>query len=477
LCFLCEIGSLRYDNLAIYSKIKRKSSLIKAIWNYYLDVEGVMSDKADGLVERIWDIFSSMKTGLALLGIVALVSGIGTLIPQEALDPEGAEAVSQIWKALGFTKLYSSVLFQLLLGLLCINLIVCSVQRFTGIYKRTFNPKPPMASSNVPSKIQAKLSGNDELKEGVLEVLKNKGFRVLSSESDQKWSFVAQKRRWGNWGSLITHLAFVILITGALIGSLTGFKGYLFAGEGETVLIRNIEISKGKVNENFSIKVNSAEDKILDNGERDNWYSDLSIIESGKEVARQTISVNHPLSYKGVTFYQSSYAPGAKFTVDLKGQKIPVVLQSRGGNYFQAPGTDLFLVLAAMKTDPKEPVILYQVYQGNKQEPVKMGQLTLGQSENVQDTYTLTFDSMAGFTGLQVKKDPGVTVVWIGSALLMLGLILSFYWRPVTLSGIVEKQREQILTLGAFSGNINVGIKDELNRIVEEINIKQSKTT
>lgn len=430
-----------------------------------------MSGKSDGIVEKIWDVFSSMKTGLVLLGIVALISGIGTVIPQEALDPEGAKAVSSFWKALGFTNLYSSVWFQLLVGLLCINLVVCSVHRFEGIYKLTFKPNVPKAAGNVPSKIQAKVSGDDgeELKQGVQKVLKSKGFRLLSLEQDGQWGFVAQKRRWGNWGSFITHIAFIVLILGALIGSLTGFKGYLMAGEGDTVPIRTIDVSKGKVNENFSVKINSVEDKILANGERDNWYSDLSIIDGGKEVARQTISVNHPLSYKGVTFYQSSYAPGAMFTVDQKGQKTPVVLQSRGGNYYQAPGTDLTLVLAAMKTDPKEPVILYQVFKGNGRQPIKMGQLTPGQSENVENTYTLTFDKTSGFTGLQVKKDPGVVIVWLGCGLLMLGLLLSFYWRPITLSGVLEKQKETVLTLGALSGKLNLGTKDEFERIIDEL--------
>lgn len=434
-----------------------------------------MSNSSEGYVEKLWDIFSSMKTGLVLLGIVALASGVGTLIPQEALDPERAQAVSEIWRALGFTHLYSSIWFQLLLGLLCINLIVCSVQRFGGIYRQTFKPITPKNPGNTPSKIQAKLSSQDgeTLRSDLQKLLQNKGFRVISNEQDGKWSFVAQKRRWGNWGSIITHLAFVILIVGALLGSLIGFKGFLMVSVGNTVPIQLINVSKGKVIEDFSVKINSAEDKILQSGERDNWYTDLSIIESGKEVARQTISVNHPFSFKGVTFYQSSFAPGAKFTVDLKGQKIPVVLQSRGGNYFQAPGTDLLLIMAVMKADPKEPVIQYQVFKGNTQQPLKMGQLTLGQSENIDNTFTLTFDELANFTGMQVNKDPGVIVVWIGCGLLMLGLILSFYWRSITLSGILEKQGESVLILGAQTGKVSVGIKEEFNRIVSELKGKQ----
>jgi len=53
-----------------------------------------MSNKPDGLVDKLWDIFSSMKLGLVLLGLIALAAGIGTLIPQESADPKGAQAVA-----------------------------------------------------------------------------------------------------------------------------------------------------------------------------------------------------------------------------------------------------------------------------------------------------------------------------------------------------------------------------------------------
>lgn len=429
-----------------------------------------MSNRSDGFVEKVWDIFCSMKTGLVLLGIIALVSGIGTLIPQQSLNSEGAMQVAEIWRKLGFTSIYTSPLFQFLLGLLCINLIVCSVQRFGAIYSLTFSPEPPHASTDIPQRIKTEVSSinGGDLRKKTEEVLSKKGFRITQVENEDKWGFTAQKRRLGNWGSFITHISFVILIVGALIGSLFGFKGYMMAGEGSVIPIKEIEISKGQIKQNFMVKINSVEDRILPNGERDNWYTDLSIIESGQEVVRKSISVNHPLTYNGVTFYQSNYAPGALFTVEMGGQKYPVTLQN--GGYYNAPGTNLFLVLAAMKNDPKEPVILYQVFDEKSQ--VMMGQLTPGQTENIQDVYNLTFDRPTAYTGLQVKADPGVWIVWLGSGLLMVGLILSFYWRPIRISGMLEQNKAQVhptLTLGAHTGKYNMGAKEEFDRIVNDL--------
>lgn len=429
-----------------------------------------MGDQSEGIMDKIWNTFSSMKTGLILLGLIGVASAVGTIIPQEALDPTGAKQASSLWKTLGFTHLYSTTWFRLLLGLLCINLLVCTIQRFGGIYRQTFKPIPPRVSTAIPKKIQANIPGSKtELRQAATDVLKHKGYHLTTNDQEENWSFIAQKHKWGNWGSLVTHIAFIVLISGALIGSLTGFKGFFMAGEGESLSIRDITVNKGSVNEDFTVKINSAEDRVLENGERDNWYTDMSIIESGQEVARQTLSVNHPFSYKGVTFYQSSFAQGGKFTVDVNGQKTPFVLQNQGGNVFQAPGTQLYFILAAMKADPKAPIVLYQAFEGYSSQPVAMGQMNLGESDKINDNVSITFDGLSSYTGLQVKKDPGVNLVWLGSALLMIGLFLSFYWRPYTVSGILEANKETSLLIGAVSGKIAVGTQEELKQIAAEI--------
>ncbi|KJS90631.1 cytochrome c biogenesis protein ResB, partial [Desulfosporosinus sp. BICA1-9] len=387
-------------------------------------------------------------------------------------NPEEAKAVGGLWKMMGLTHLYSAVWFRLLLGLLCINLIVCSLQRLKGIYHRTFKLKPPTTLAQVPQKIKLAVKGESaQLKESVQEVLKRNGYYSTVSDQSDYWSFIAIKRRLGSWGSLITHLSFVVLVIGALIGSLLGFKGFFMEGSGNTIPIQRIEISKGKVSETFSVRINSAEDRFLPSGERDNWYTDMSILENGKEVARKTLSVNDPFKYKGVTFYQASFANGASFTVEMKGQKIPVVLRDQGQSYFQAPGTELYLVTAIKSVSSKKVDVLYQIYKGNEEKPVQTGQLTKGQSIDVQGTYHLTFNDLAGFTGLQVKKDPGVALIWLGCGLLLAGLLLAFYWQPIVISGILQSVNEKqgTLTVGVLSGKMVASNHEILEQFASSI--------
>lgn len=433
-----------------------------------------MEENSKNWVDRLWRAFSSMKMGLALLGIIALIAGIGTLIPQAEQDPQKAQTVAQLWQTLGFTHLYSTVWFRLLLGLLCVNLIVCSIQRFGSIYRQTFKLTPPSNLAKVPKKHSRAVKGEVvRLQESSQEFLRQKGYRLILNEQSDQWGFIASKRRFGNWGSFITHLSFVVLVLGALVGSILGFKGYLMEGAGTTIPIQGIQVSKGTISETFSVRINSAEDRYLPNGERDNWYTDMSIMENGKEVARDTLSVNHPFEYKGITFYQSNFSNGASLTADIKGQKIPVILQEQGQNYFQAPGTDLYLIATSItpSSASQKAGILYQIYKGTGANPIQSGQLTAGQTIDVQGDYQLTLNGLNGFTGLQVKKDPGVAIIWLGCALLVVGLLLAFYWQPLVLSGILESEngKQGTLTIGAFSGKTTGSTLEALEQLVSSV--------
>lgn len=425
-----------------------------------------MGNKVSGWIEKLWDLFSSMKLGLFLLGIIALIAGIGTIFPQVSEDPAKAETVGKVWQVLGFTHLYSTSWFRLLLGLLCINLVVCSVQRFQGIYVRTFKPQPPPDPINVPQKVRREISGSSiALRQMVESTLHSKRFYLVTKETEKGWSFIALKRRWGNWGSLFTHIAFVVLVIGALIGMLFGFKGNLMALVGSTTPIQKIEVSKGRIPQDFSVKINSFEPRFLANGDRENWYTDLSIIENAKETARQTISTNHPFTYHGTTFYQSSWAIG--LTIEMNGQVFPASLyEGESTGLFQLPGTDMYMNIIVGQ-NLRKPVVSYQVSQGYKQ--IQEGQVAAGQTVDIQGKCKLTVDGW--ITGLQVKQDPGVPVIWLGSALLIFGLFLSFYWRPLTVSGIVENTDGSTgkLTIGIISGKLAERAGQELEELTENI--------
>ena len=89
----------------------------------------------------------------------------------------------------------------------------------------------------------------------------------------------------------------------------------------------------------------------------------------------------------------------------------------------------------------------------------------------MQGTYRLTFDGLAGFSGLQVKKDPGVAVIWLGCGLLLGGLLLAFYWQPLVISGILlsENGKRGKLTVGALAGKTPDSAREALEQFVGSV--------
>ena len=168
------------------------------------------------------------------------------------------------------------------------------------------------------------------------------------------------------------------------------------------------------------------------------------MLENGKPVPDYTnvrVIVNDPLTYKGITFYQSSYGNAGDyfFTVSAPDGKnaIPVTLNTNvtatlpdGSSIHVLEATDdvsLFVpnlsgpaVQVEMHTPrgATEKVIVYANH------PELNTRFALEHNLGVVLQYKGSQKRM--FTGLQVAKDPGVWIVWLGCALMVVGIYGAF---------------------------------------------------
>ena len=87
----------------------------------------------------IWRFFSSVKLTLFLLIILAITSLLGTLIPQQEAAVEFARGLSprmfQVLSSLSLFDMYHSSWFRIIIGLLALNLIICSLNRLPTTLK------------------------------------------------------------------------------------------------------------------------------------------------------------------------------------------------------------------------------------------------------------------------------------------------------------------------------------------------------
>ncbi len=165
------------------------------------------------------------------------------------------------------------------------------------------------------------------------------------------------------------------------------------------------------------------------------YRSVLTVIDNGQEVIKnRPVIVNDPLTYKGITFYQSSYQPAGdgvfQFIVKNRQSGQAQNVEARFGQAFSLPGGGSFRVYNA-EENPKFGILakleITTAAGERKFTQVATNAPDLDALRGGEDIYTLIDFKQRYFTGLQVAKDPGVWVVWLGCTMLVLGSMVAFF--------------------------------------------------
>ncbi|MCL2336057.1 MAG: cytochrome c biogenesis protein ResB [Firmicutes bacterium] len=346
---------------------------------------------------------------------------------------------------------YHSWWFYTLVFLLIVSLLACSLKRLTPLRRQTAAFQylyEEEAYSDAPIKGQAcsNMSAADTAA-GLCRHCQERRYRVFLTEKQDRFYCYADRGRFGPFGSLVTHLSLVLIVIGALYGGLTGFKSYANIPLGESFAIRQT---------GFAIKLNDFQIDYYDNYMPKQYYSDLQVIDGARQIMRKVISVNNPLTYQGVTFYQTSYGWVVDGVLTNRGKESK--FSSFDRDTAQLGGDlsirtifypDYYSSAAGHPENrsplPQNPRVLYILYQGDQVLQYDLAELD--KPVKVNDIITVTFNGYRNYTGLQIVKDPGIPIVYIGSVLMMLGLLLSFYVFPQRIWAMVTPAPEGCLVL------------------------------
>ena len=249
-------------------------------------------------------------------------------------------------------------------------------------------------------------------------------------------SAYADQNRWAPFGSIAAHLGFVVVLLGAFLSATTGFKDTQFAAPVGT----SVEVGHGS---GLTVKALSFSDAYYDDGSPKDYASEIVISKNGVAVAQQTIRVNQPLSYGGVSFYQSFFGTAANVVVKdaagktLLAKAVPLMWSSDDGKHnigqFTVPGSQpstVYVVLPASgQVDPaiQAGQAQLEVYQGGSSTATATQVVSQGKPATIAGL-NFTFERERQFTGLIVARDPGAVWVWTGSALMVLGIVLVFFF-------------------------------------------------
>jgi len=401
--------------------------------------------------QSVWDFFCSLKLTIFLLISLALTSIIGTVLPQGSLPPEYVAQISpaklQIYSKLGFFDMYHSWWFITLLYVFSLNLICCSIKRLPHVFKFISEPMLVLGESQRSSFALkqeitftgAVAAGRDALQEFLAKELA----AAVVTEHNGEYHLFAQKNPWCRLGVYVVHLSILVIFVGAIVGSLFGYKGFVSIVEGSG--ISTVETRTGQhLPLGFEVRCEKFNVDFYPTGAPKEFRSTLTILENGQPVPGYKdvkVIVNDPLSYKGITFYQSSYGQASEgsqhfLTATPRSGGAPQRLAIREGEaVVLKDGSTLKLLEAAQEVQQFIPGMSGAAARVELTVKGKAPQVFIVFKNypdvNAQrgDDLVLGYEGTNArmYTGLQVAKDPGVWVVWLGCSLMVLGLYIAFF--------------------------------------------------
>lgn len=297
-----------------------------------------------------------MRFAVSLLTVLGIASIIGTVLKQNEPYANYVVQFGQFWfeffESVGLYDVYHSVWFLAILLFLVISTSLCIYRNSPLMLKelRAFREHATEKSLRHFShqheyKSEVEI---DEVKTGLSEFLSRRGFRFKNvSHRDGSELFAAKAGSYQRLGYIFTHAAIVVICVGGLMDGNVLFKvqellGYkkvetLDIPESQVPEVSRMSVANLSFRANMTLPEGSNSDvafmRVRDGylvqelpfsialkdfriqhyatGQPKSFESDLLIIDPElKEPLAHTISVNHPLIYKGVAIYQSDFQDG-----------------------------------------------------------------------------------------------------------------------------------------------------------------------
>nr|AKF43164.1 cytochrome c biogenesis protein [Erodium gruinum] len=433
---------------------------------------------------RVVTLLSNLRLAIGEMFAIAALMALGTFIEQgEAPDfyfakyPEDNPVLGFFtWKwilTLGFDHMFSAPVFLGLLVLLAASLMAC-----------TYTTQIPMVkvarrwSFLSTSKAVLRQEVSDSLPRASVKdlgvILMGAGYEVFLKGP----SLYAFKGLAGRLAPIGVHIAMLLIMGGGTLSACGSFKGSVTVPQGLNFVVGDVLgpigfLSKPSEAFNTEIHVNKFYMDYYDSGQVSQFHTDLSLYDiDGKEVLRKTISVNDPLRYGGITIYQTDWSISALQV--LKDGEGPfnlamAPLKLNGGD------TKLFgTILPINDPDPDstqvkgismlardlQSVVLYDqqgkfvgVRRPNSKLPIEI------------DGIKIEILDAIGSSGLDLKTDPGVPIVYAGFGALMITTCVSF----LSHSQVWALQDGTTLFIGGKSNKGNVEFSSEVNRLLDRV--------
>ena len=431
------------------------------------------------LRREVLPVLTNLRLAIALLLLIAVFSISGTVIEQgqspafyQTNYPEHPALFGFLtWKViqvLGLDHVYRTWWYLGLLIVFGASLTACTFTRQLPALKTARRWKYYQEPRQF-QKLALSAELDDISVQSLKEILHKRKYTIFQ-EPEKQDILYARKGIIGRIGPIIVHVGIVTILLGGILGAMTGFIAQEMISSGDTFQVKNIIDAGPWANfqnlKDWSVRVNRFWIDYTPTGGIDQFYSDMSVVNNqGEEIDHQKIFVNQPLRYHGVTFYQTDWGISA---IQIKFNNSPIFqlpmasLDTKGkgrlwGSWIPTK-PDLSEGVSVIAKDLQGMVLIYDST-GKLVDTVRTGMST-----NINGV-NLKIVDVIGSTGLQIKSDPGIPIVYSGFALLMLGATMSYFSH----SQIWALKTSDRLYIGGKTNRAQVAFEKEILEILDTL--------
>mmetsp|Transcript_43909 Transcript_43909/g.171604 ORF Transcript_43909/g.171604 Transcript_43909/m.171604 type:complete len:444 (-) Transcript_43909:577-1908(-) len=383
------------------------------------------------LIRKVTNLFTDLKFAISLLLILAVVSSLGTIVEQNKNSDFYTQAYPESnplfnWRVIQLLQLdhiFQAWWYFLLIMLLGISLMMCTLRVQYPILKISrkylfFLSEKQMRRYSFCKKIPS---------ESLSYILKNIFLTDHYIFYKKNMSY-AHRGLNGQVASILIHFSLLFLLFGTASSALRSYIGQEMIVTGEVFHIQNLSTFGilshlpqnviGRVN-NFWITYDK------DNNIKQ-FYSDISIVDTEyHEEVRKKIFVNSPLKYNGLTIYQTDWnlvgirlLLDGKFSVQIPLQKIGETSNQNLWTGSLRSDSQTLLSFIVQNSNDKDKILVYNSQGTFIQKAHILSSININKHE-------VQILDIIQATGLQIKQDPGLNLVYGGFLCLMISVLVN----------------------------------------------------
>jgi len=412
--------------------------------------------------------FANLKLAIFLLLLIAIFSGIGSIIEQDKpLEFYRANYTATflgtpIWilfKNLSLDHIYSAWWFFLLLLIFGVCLLSCTfLQQFPALkFARRYYFYNYSSQFN---KLQYKFIAGTVIKSQLCYRLISQQYAVFQKQG----CFYGHKGLIGRVGPVIVHLSIICILIGSIFGAVKGFTAQEFVPKSEVFHIQNIvKVGNFATIPQQTFRINDFWVNYNKIGLIKQFQSDISVLSGkGDEITRKTISVNNPLIFKGLTLYQTDWGiTGVRIKVSNKESiiQLPVSRISDSAQKIWVTWIPINMI------DKTGIIIILNSARGKVELYNETAQLinkmSIGQVVVFANLFSIKLIEYISSTGIQIKADPGITIIYTGFGFLIISSFLSY----ISFSEIWILEKDKKIFFGGTTNRDKVKFEIEMSKL------------